>query len=58
MSQLDYMRPRPNVLHYADMSRVLGLAVERIVFSRGDVNIQKILDDAAEEANDIVAKMQ
>jgi hypothetical protein len=40
------------------MSRVLGLAVERIVFSRGDVNIQKILDDAAEEANDIVAKMQ
>jgi ABC-type glycerol-3-phosphate transport system substrate-binding protein len=58
VSQLDYMRPRPNVLHYADMSRVLGLAVERIVFSRGDVNIQKILDDAAEEANDIVAKMQ
>lgn len=55
VEQMDVAKPRPNVVSYADVSRVLGLAVERAVLSKEDP--RKVLEQAAAEANDIIKSM-
>ncbi|MGE5572627.1 MAG: ABC transporter substrate-binding protein [Bacteroidota bacterium] len=47
--QMAFARPRPNNETYPDVSRILGLAVEKALFSKADP--KQVLDEAAAEAN-------
>ena len=49
ISQSDYARARPNTVSYADLSRILGVAVEEALY--GNMNPGPILDQAVKEAN-------
>ena len=49
LDQSDYGRARPNTVSYADLSRVLGVAVEEALF--GNTDPQPILNNAVKEAN-------
>lgn len=49
LEQFDYARARPNTVSYADLSRILGVAVEEALYGSG--NPQKILNNAVQEAN-------
>lgn len=49
LDQFDYARARPNTVSYADLSRILGVAVEEALYGSG--NPQRILDNAVQEAN-------
>ncbi|HKM43600.1 MAG TPA: ABC transporter substrate-binding protein [Limnochordia bacterium] len=49
MEQSDYARARPNTVSYADLSRILGVAVEEALF--GNTNPEPILNNAVKEAN-------
>jgi len=48
LGELLYTRPRPNLSAYTEISRILGLALERALFGREDP--QLVLEEAAEEA--------
>jgi len=50
--QMAYARPRPNNETYPEVSRVLGLAVEKALFSKADP--KWLLDEAAVESNDYI----
>jgi len=49
IEQFQYARARPNEVSYADVSRILGVAVEEAVF--GNLDPKPILDNAVAEAN-------
>ncbi|MCK9526856.1 MAG: ABC transporter substrate-binding protein [Limnochordia bacterium] len=49
LEQFDYARARPNTVSYADLSRILGVAVEEALY--GNTNPGPILDQAVKEAN-------
>jgi len=53
LHEMIYARPRPNVPSYSDASRVLGEAVERVLYTGGDA---RALDEAAREANEIIER--
>lgn len=50
--QMAYARPRPNNETYPEVSRILGLAVEKALFSKADP--KQLLDEAAVESNDYI----
>ncbi len=50
--QMSVARPRPNNETYPEVSRILGLAVEKALFSKEDP--KKLLDAAAAESNDYI----
>lgn len=52
VSQSEYAQPRPNNETYPDVSRILGLAVEKALFAKADP--RKLLDEAAVEADDYI----
>lgn len=52
IKQAQYARARPNVVSYADVSRVLGIAVEEALFA--NVHPQQTLDNAVVEANGFI----
>lgn len=54
--ELLYARARPNVISYADVSRVLGDAVERALYTGADPRM--ILSAAAAEAARVVARYE
>jgi len=47
--QAQYAKARPNTVSYADVSRILGVAVEEALFA--NINPQKTMDNAVLEAN-------
>lgn len=49
LDQSDYGRARPNTVSYADLSRILGVAVEEALY--GNTNPKPILNNAVKEAN-------
>ncbi len=49
LEQSDYGRARPNTVSYADLSRIIGVAVEEALY--GNTNPQPILNNAVKEAN-------
>lgn len=49
IDQAEYAKARPNEVSYADVSRILGVAIEEALFSNLDP--KPILDAAVEEAN-------
>jgi ABC-type glycerol-3-phosphate transport system substrate-binding protein len=49
LEQSDYGRARPNTASYADLSRILGVAVEEALY--GNTDPKPILDQAVREAN-------
>jgi ABC-type glycerol-3-phosphate transport system substrate-binding protein len=49
LEQFDYARARPNTVSYADLSRLLGVAVEEALY--GNTNPAPILNNAVKEAN-------
>lgn len=49
LEQFDYARARPNTVSYADLSRILGVAVEEALY--GNSNPEPILNQAVKEAN-------
>jgi sn-glycerol 3-phosphate transport system substrate-binding protein len=49
LEQSDYARARPNTVSYADLSRILGVAVEEALY--GNTNPEPILNHAVREAN-------
>ncbi len=49
IEQAEYARARPNLVSYADVSRVLGIAVEEALFA--NIDPQQTLDNAVLEAN-------
>ena len=49
LEQSDYARARPNTVSYADLSRILGVAVEEALY--GNINPEPILNQAVKEAN-------
>ncbi|NLL47731.1 MAG: ABC transporter substrate-binding protein [Firmicutes bacterium] len=49
LEQFDYARARPNTVSYADISRILGVAVEEALYGNSDPG--PILDNAVKEAN-------
>ena len=50
--QMAYARPRPNNETYPEVSRILGLAVEKALFSKADP--KQLLDEAAVESNEYI----
>ncbi|MCR4404102.1 MAG: ABC transporter substrate-binding protein [Candidatus Acetothermia bacterium] len=48
LEELLYTRPRPALPGYTEISRIIGLALEKALFGREDP--QKVLEEAAEEA--------
>ena len=50
--QMSYARPRPNNETYPEVSRILGLAVEKALFSKADP--KQLLDEAAVESNEYI----
>ncbi len=53
--QMAYARPRPNNETYPEVSRILGLAVEKALFSKADP--KELLDGAAVESNEYIKSM-
>jgi len=51
-AQMAVARPRPNNETYPEVSRILGLAVEKALFSKADP--KKLLDEAAVESNEYI----
>lgn len=52
IKQAEFARARPNTVSYADVSRVLGIAVEEALY--GKLDPQKILNNAVIEANSFI----
>jgi len=52
VSQSQFAKPRPNNETYPDVSRILGLAVEKALFGKEDP--RKVLDEAAVEADEFI----
>lgn len=50
--QMAVARPRPNNETYPEVSRILGLAVEKALFSKADP--KQLLDEAAVESNEYI----
>lgn len=51
-AQMAVARPRPNNETYPEVSRILGLAVEKALFSKADP--KQLLDEAVVESNDYI----
>ena len=49
IEQAQYAKARPNTVSYADVSRILGVAVEEALYA--NINPQKTMDNAVIEAN-------